>query len=454
MMALALSCRSKGSPDAGAAPGTAATSPTTATAPAAAGIAIGWRNDGSGSFPDAAPVKNWDEQKKLNIIWTAKVGKLSYASPIVVGDRVLVTAEPAQLVCLDAKSGKPLWEKSNGPDQVPPEPKKEEAPTEAGPAPEEEGIGAGNAAATPVSDGKYVWAEFATDIVACYDLDGNRKWIKHFEHFENKPLQYGHSSSPVLAAGKLILNIDCTIAVDPATGKELWRQPKASESRGTPVVGKLADMEVLLTCSGYLLRLKDGAVLNKKLPSLSYSSPILQGDVAYFAGASRFASAYKLTPGGPDVVTAKQLWESDMGDGDCFASPVISEGMLFAANDYGLLSVFDAKGVTIYTKRLKLPHQPGGPPEALAEGATQKASEGPSENPADIGHIYPSLAVAGKNVFIGSDSGDMVIIESAKEYKEVGQGKLATGSGAAPFFAADRIFARSGDNLCCIGHAP
>jgi outer membrane protein assembly factor BamB len=365
-------------------------------------------------------VKNWDEKKKLNIIWTTKVGTLSYSSPIVVGDRVLVTAEPAQLVCLDAKNGKLLWEKPNGPDQFAHNAENDEQPKDAG-----------NAAATPASDGKRVWAQFG-NIVACYDLAGNRVWIKQFEN--KNPLEHGHSSSPVLGGGKLILSIGCTIAVDPATGNELWRQPKATVTYGTPAVGKVADMDVLLTCGGYVLNLKDGAVLNKKLPSVSYTSPVLQGDVAYFAGSGRSACAYKLTPAGPDAVKSKQLWESDMGSGDCFASPVISGGMLFIANDSGTLSVFDAtSGDTVYTTQLTIPNA------SHAEGVAD-------------GHIYPSPAAAGKCVFLGSDSGDMLIIEPAKEYKEVGRCRLAEGSGSTPFFAADRIFARSGDSLCCLGN--
>jgi hypothetical protein len=397
-------------------PSDAASSAPTAT------TAIGWRNDGAGNFPEVSPVKSWNEKKKLNILWVTKVGKPSYSSPIVVGDRVLVTAEPAQLVCLDAKNGDKVWEKSNTPAQLADKPAEIETPKDAG-----------NAAATPVSDGKRVWAQFG-GIVACYDLAGERKWIKYFENKD--PLAHGHSSSPVLGAGKLILTIGCTIAVEPATGNEIWRQPKASGTYGTPTVGKLAQTDVLVTCSGYLLRLQDGAVLNKRLPSLAYSSPVFQGDIAYFAGSGRSAYAYKLTPKDPDAVQAKQIWESDIGPGDCFASPAISGGMMFIASDAGLLSVFDAKsGETVYTKQMDIPNS------SHAEGAAD-------------GHIYPSPIAAGKYVYVGSDSGDMVVLDPAKEYKEVGRGALAEGSGSTPVFAGDKIFARSGDNVCCIGKVP
>ena len=30
---------------------------------------------------------------------------------------------------------------------------------------------------TPVTDGKHIWVKYSFGVVACYDLDGNRKWL-------------------------------------------------------------------------------------------------------------------------------------------------------------------------------------------------------------------------------------------------------------------------------------
>src|SRR6185295_13343223 len=38
---------------------------------------------------------------------------VSVAMPIIVGDRIFVTAEPCDLVCIDKASGKILWIRSN-----------------------------------------------------------------------------------------------------------------------------------------------------------------------------------------------------------------------------------------------------------------------------------------------------------------------------------------------------
>ena len=211
---LCVSCSKGGQPAATPTPGTAASapaaSPSGAPAPAASApasapgsrVAVGWRNDGSGEFSGTNPPTQWDEAKNIGIAWKTKIGGGSYSSPIVVGDRVLVTAEPAQLVCLDAATGRKLWEQATGTDQLAQKPADEEKPPKAG---------AGNAAPTPVSDGKMVWAQFG-NIVACYDLEGRRKWIKSVESRPQK-MEYGHSASPVLAGDKLILSIGCVLAV-------------------------------------------------------------------------------------------------------------------------------------------------------------------------------------------------------------------------------------------------
>src|SRR5262249_41882457 len=62
---------------------------------------------------------------------------------------------------------------------------------------------AGSSAPTPVTDGKEIFVVFGDGLVACYDLDGNRKWLKLIEHSN---LTFAHSASPILAGGRLIVH--------------------------------------------------------------------------------------------------------------------------------------------------------------------------------------------------------------------------------------------------------
>ena len=58
---------------------------------------------------------------------------------------------------------------------------------------------AGYSAPTPVTDGKEVFVAYGNGLVACYDLDGNRKWLKLIEHTN---LAFAHSGSPVLVGDR------------------------------------------------------------------------------------------------------------------------------------------------------------------------------------------------------------------------------------------------------------
>ena len=72
---------------------------------------VGWRGDGSGAWPGATPVKEWDAATGKNIVWKTPMPGPSFSQPIVVGDKVLALADPNWLVCLGAADGKILWRK-------------------------------------------------------------------------------------------------------------------------------------------------------------------------------------------------------------------------------------------------------------------------------------------------------------------------------------------------------
>jgi len=105
---------------------------------------VGFRGDGNGCFPGATPVaefwdgtpaqvdrplmtesfgktldlkgkttaKVWDvtDEKSKNLVWKTRLPGWSMADPVVVGDRVFAVGEPDWLTCVDAHSGKVLWQ--------------------------------------------------------------------------------------------------------------------------------------------------------------------------------------------------------------------------------------------------------------------------------------------------------------------------------------------------------
>ena len=71
---------------------------------------IGWRGDGTGAWPGAKGVAKWNAETGENIAWRAKMPGAGMAQPIVIGEKVITTADPNLLVCLNVHNGEILWQ--------------------------------------------------------------------------------------------------------------------------------------------------------------------------------------------------------------------------------------------------------------------------------------------------------------------------------------------------------
>ena len=188
-----------------------------ASAPAAAGTDWpGWRgpnrNDHS---PDTGLLKSWPE-KGPELLWSFENGGKGYSSPAIVGDRIYFTGSrkgSALVICLDASSGKELWNAPIGDDSG------EGYNT---------GWGSGPRGAPTVSDG-LVFALTANGELGCLSAaDGKRQWRKNFvDDLGGKVPSWGYAESPLVDGDKLIVTPGgkdgAIVAFDKKTGKQLWR---------------------------------------------------------------------------------------------------------------------------------------------------------------------------------------------------------------------------------------
>lgn len=374
---------------------------------------VGWRGDGSGQYPSADPPTKWSA--KENILWKAEVG-MGTSSPVLVGQRLFITAEPNLLICLDAGSGKELWRKAH---KIADFPAAKNAST---PIQRSE---YGDANAVPVSDGKWIWVYYGTGIAACYDLDGKARWADWFDF--RRTTQYARAASPLLIGKRLLVHFGPLVCLDAATGKVLWTNEKAEATYGTPAPARIGDVDVIVTPAGDAVRVSDGALLASDLGRCAYSTPLVQGRIVYFIDKS--ISAMQLPEKPADRIEGKELWYEDLR-GDFYASPIIHDGRIYAVNRSAELFVIDAKtGKTRLQKTLELP--PAG------RTATP--------------NVYPSVCLAGKYLFVGNDAGETVVLELGDEGKSVGFNSLPAGSGSSPVFAGPRIYLRGGKLLYCVG---
>jgi len=383
--------------------------------------AAGWRGDGSGLYPQANPPTQWDSEEGKNILWKTEVGK-GNSMPVVAAERIFITAEPHVLLALDLKTGKVLWQKDNGYAALP-------AGTKVPDKPPVAAATCGYATPTPVTDGKLVYASFGTGIVACYDLDGNRRWIRLLDLPQVS--EFGRGASPVLAGGKLLVSIGGLEALDPATGDLVWQAPEAKPTFGTPAVVRIGDADVAITPGGDALRVSDGKILARKLFASTYTTPLVGAGVAYCLGPP--AVAMKLPAKAADALQPEKLWEFGDLEGEFFASPVLLDGLLYAAGNDGTLHVLDAAtGKLVYKKELSI----------------RAAGGKPGMEPANI---YPGLTLAGKYLLVGNDEGETLVLAPGREYKEIGRNVLDKGSGASPAPEGKVLLVRAGKRLYCIG---
>jgi outer membrane protein assembly factor BamB len=270
-----------------------------------------------------------------------------------------------------------------------------------------------------VTDGKNVFVSLSNGLVASYSLEGARKWVRFVEP---PMLTYGPSASPVLVGGTLLVEGKRLAALDAATGKDLWTA-EGEAHYGTPAVFSLDGTALAVTSKGTVVRISDGAVLARHvaqgLGGDQSPTPVVQGGVVYFA--YRRCSAVKLS-WADGKIQSKVLWEQEL-TGDIIASPILKDGLLFvftSSTDYRVLNA--STGEVVLEKGVDL-------------------------DP----NVYPSLAVAGKYLFLGNDKGDTVVIEASRQYKEVSKNGLPEGSGASPVFAGSHLFLRGGRILYCVG---
>ena len=197
-----------------------------------------------------------------NIAWKTPLPGPSGSTPIVWKNHVFVsstdlTEDSLKAICLDRKSGNLLWQHT-----VPHTIRQDSRSTFANPS--------------PVTDGKRVVFFYGTGDLLAYDFAGKQLWARNIQQ-EVGPFAFmwTFSSSPVLWEGKLYLQVlqrdvpvdgrgvsgrvneSYLLAMDPATGKTLWRHVRPSdavaesrESFASPVPFEFQGRKQLLVVGG------------------------------------------------------------------------------------------------------------------------------------------------------------------------------------------------------------
>src|SRR5438270_372216 len=164
----------------------------------------------------------WSESE--NLAWKLPLPGQTGSTPVIWGDRIFLTSSKGEdfvLVCIGT-GGKPLWERPLA-KAVGPASKKEEG-TEG--------------AASPSTDGKHVYTLVYSGAVACHDFAGREVWkFNAQERYGKFDILHGVHNTPLLYEDRLYLvllhtNGHWVIALDKATGKEVWKIGRKSDAVG------------------------------------------------------------------------------------------------------------------------------------------------------------------------------------------------------------------------------
>ncbi|MEO8271195.1 MAG: PQQ-binding-like beta-propeller repeat protein [Aureliella sp.] len=395
-----------------------------------------WRQfrgfNASGVSNDPNLPKTWGVSE--NIRWKVDIEGDAWSSPIVTDGKVFLTNAVTggsqsidsnyrwELICLDAKTGSRVWTKLAMEGKPRLNTHRDNT----------------YASETPVTDGKLVVAYFGMMGLFCYDLDGELIWKKDLGQYPMNH-EWGTSSSPALLDGKVYLQIDneeasFVIALDIATGEELWKQPRAEGSNwGSPIIWENDKRRELVT-GGSVVRSyepADGTLLWQvdiqhgglnATPSATSEQLVVgrdgRGGTSFFS--IRSGGSGNLSKATFDELESPVMW-STQKFGPNRASPLVSAGYVYLlGGGGGKITIADAAtGALVQQARLPgagefwaSPWANGGFVYCLdASGKTFAIKPGPTLDVVavniltdnDRARFWSSPAISDGTIFIRSD---------------------------------------------------
>jgi len=287
------------------------------------------------------------------IAWIAELPGRGLSGPIVVDNKVIVTCSSGfrqdrlHAICIDEKSGKPLWERQFW--------------------------ATGRtmchnkmcvATPTPASDGKRVFAFYSSNDVACLDLKGNLLWYRGLaSDFPNASNSLGMASSPVVVGDVLIVQVESdaeafTVGLNAQDGTTRWKIDRVQRANWTsPTLLSTSDPEqtrvVLQSSEGIdVVHPQTGVVEWSYHKGASTIPSSTSADGILYVPSNGLTAVTRP----PDGKTAKVLWQSAKLS-PATASPLSYDGHVFTLNRAGVLTAAAAdSGEVTWQLRLRGPY--------------------------------------------------------------------------------------------------
>jgi len=313
---------------------------------------------GQGLVPRGKAPLEWGPSK--NVAWKQTIPGKGWSSPVVVAGRVYLTSGvPAkgaadelalEALCLDAGSGKILWEK-----EVFRQPKS---------------VARGHSKNSPASptplvyEGR-VYVHFGHMGTACLDTEGKILW-------KNTSLRYspvhGNGGSPILVDDRLIFSCDGSanpfvVALNKDNGEVLWKTPRSVNAGKkfafhTPLLIVVNDKKQVISAGSEAVCAYDPTDGKEiwKVRTSGYSvipRPVHGHGLVYVCTGYDSPSLLAIKPDGKGDVTETHVAWKVTRNVSHTASPLLLGDELYMVSDRGVVSCLDAKtGEVIWSERL------------------------------------------------------------------------------------------------------
>jgi outer membrane protein assembly factor BamB len=450
------------------------------------------------------------EYETKNIAWMTPMPGKSWCSPIVVGDRLFVSADGATLVCLNKADGKTLWMRSttyyHAVDagerakfaDLAPKVRQLDAICAALPAMINAAISPDGMKAdrdealhgkikekcelewsiqkemaktnrkkylawdndqdwskfNPVSDGRYVWAAFwggnkglGANVVACFDLDGHRVW----SHFcgQTGISEHGTHCSPALCGDILIFKTgEILFGFEKMTGKVVWQKEIGGGLGASPLAVKIGAETLVYVPQAGLFRPSDGTTLWTATVTTGIPTPVISDGMIYGVDKQYFVLRLpgRISDSMPLVPAVNVRWEDIAYHMPGTFTDGIIGSPLF---DKGLLYVVSQGGALNVVNAETGKPVYARPLDTLNPRLTWVFKVG----------ICSSATLGGQYIFIRDDQGQTIVLQPGPQYRQVAKNLLVefdregsqSESQSNFFFEGTRLYFRSREFLYCIG---
>jgi outer membrane protein assembly factor BamB len=403
------------------------------------------------------PVK-WDAKSAENVRWKIEIPGLAHSSPVVWGNKIFVTTavnsdkdetrfglfgdttpvknDPKhtwKVYAIDKNKGTILWERVayEGIPKVKRHPK------------------SSHAAATPVTDGKYLIAMFGSEGLYAYDLNGKLLWKQDLGMldagwFYDADYQWEYGSSPIIYKNLVIIQADIQknsfiAAYDIKTGKQVWKTSREEiPSWGTPTIYEGKERAELITSGPRAIRSYDPATGKElwhlgPMSEITTPTPFAAFDLIFVtSGYAPIQPIYAIKPGGSGDLSLKEgqessdfiAWSKQRG-GPYMPTPIVYGDLLYTCSNQGVLTAYNAKtGERVYQERL------GG------TGAAFTASP---------------LASDGK-IYLASEDGDVFVVKAGPKYELLSKNPVGEVMMATPAISNGIVIVRTVSHLYAFGN--